>query len=311
MTLSRDTREALALHFPDTSPEAVLELETGLDANWGQAIFVLLASGCWALTRASYSDPWTKVLMDPSRPFTLKEWQFEDTLTATATDGREYPLKVYPRDVEAARIFCDAFAARAPELPPAQVPDKTAGKAGAPKKPGSKPAAPKPAGRPPVGVSGLDPAIEPLHDPADPVDEAGNSMQNFFERVIARVSDAPSTDDPGARKVERPADPPSPEFVSLVDTGDVFARMPSKKRQAVEAYAAAWERRHDGAVALKLAALVEGQGDPEAGRIWLERAVDALPPGPDRTRAGSRLIDLLKKSGAPAEVVESWRLKID
>ncbi len=309
MTLSRDAREALALHFPDAPAEAVLELETGLDANWGQTIFVLLSSGCWALTRASYSDPWTKVPMDPARPFTLKEWQFEDTLTATAVDGREYPLKVYPRDVEAAQTFCEAFAARAPELPP-PVPEGPAGKAGGAKKPAAPPATPKPAAPRPVGVSGLDPAIEPLHDPADPVDEAGNSMQNFFERVIARVSDAPPTDDPDARRVERPADPPSPEFVSLVDTGDVFARMPSKKRQAIEAYAAAWERRHDGTVALKLAALAEGQGDPEAGRIWLERAVDALPPGPERTRAGARLIDLLQKAGAPAEVLDAWRGKL-
>ncbi len=310
MTLSRDAREALELHFGEDAPEATLELEVGLDANWGQTLFALFPSGCWALTRASYSDPWTKILMDPARPFTLKEWQYEDTLTATGADGRVFPLKVYPRDVEAAQAFCDAFAARAPSLPPPPAPETepAPGKKASKSTPAGSKTAAKPA--PLAGVSGLDPAIEPLHDPADPVDEAGNSMQNFFERVIARVSDAPVVEEPGARKVERPADPPSPEFVSLVDTGDVFARMPSKRKQAIEAYLAAWERRHDGALALKLAALFEQQADPESRRLWLERAVDALPRGQDRDRAGAHLIDLLQKCGAPAEVLESWRQKI-
>lgn len=310
MTLSRDAREALSLHFPEGAPEATLELEVGLDANWGQTLFSLFPSGCWALTRASYSDPWTKILMDPSRPFTLKEWQYEDTLTATAADGRVFPLNVYPRDVEAAQAFCDAFAARAPKLPPpaAPAPPPKPGKKAPKASPGDSKTAAKPA--PLAGVSGLDPAIEPLHDPADPVDEAGNSMQNFFERVIARVSDAPVADEPGARKVEQPSEPPSPEFISLVDTGDVFARMPSKRKQAIEAYLAAWERRHDGALAVKLAALFEQQADPETRRLWLERAVDALPPGKERDRAGAHLIDLLLKTGASAEVLESWRGKL-
>lgn len=310
MTLSRDAREALALHFPDDAPEATLELETGLDAGWGQTLFALFPSGCWALTRASYSDPWTKILMDPARPFTLKEWQYEDTLTTTAADGRVFPLKVYPRDVEAAQAFCDVFAVRASSLPPPAVPEPptTPGKKAAKATSGGSRTAAKPA--PLVGVSGLDPAIEPIHDPADPVDEAGNSMQNFFERVIARVSDAPVADEPGARKVEPPSEPPSPEFISLVDTGDVFARMPSKRKQAVEAYLAAWDRRHDGAVAVKLAALFEQQADPESRRIWLERAVEALPPGKERNRVAAQLIDLLQKAGAPAEVLESWRQKI-
>ncbi len=304
MQLSRDAKEALELHFAMDELEAVLELETGLDANWGQTIFALHASGCWALTRSSYSDPYVKILMDPALPFTIRERQFEDTLTATAADGRVFPLKLYLKDLEAARAFADAFGQRAASLPvpaPSPAPGKKAGK-------GAKPSA-APRAAAPVGVSGLDPNVQILHDPMDPIDAAGNSMRNFFERVITRIGDAPESD-AETRKTEKLVDPPSPEFISLVDTGDVFAKMPSKLAQAADAYMAAWERRRDPPVALKLAALYERKLDPESQRIWLERAVELLPPGKDRNKAAAQLIALLQKQGAPADTIALWQSKI-
>lgn len=306
MKLSRDTREALELHFDLNELEAVLELETGLDANWGQTIFVLHASGCWGLTRSSYSDPYRKFLMDPRQPCTVRERQFEDTFTITAADGRELPIKLYLKDLDAARAFAEAFTRRAESLP-APEPEPEPVKKGARPKSVAKTTAAKAA--PPTGVSGLDPDVQILHDPMDPVDAAGNSMQNFFERVIARIGDVPLPDSPGPR-TEKPSDPPSPEFISLVDTGDVFAKMPSKWKQATEAYMSAWDRRHDPQVSLKLAALFEQKLDLEALRVWLERAVDALPPGKERNHAAARLIQLLQKLNASAETIVLWQSKI-
>ena len=307
MHLSRDAKEALELHFPISELEAVFELETGLDANWGQTVFALHPSGCWALTRSSYSDPYLKILMDPARPFTIRERQFEDTLTATAADGRVFPLKLHLSVLDAARAFAAAFEQRAASLPvPAPEPAPKAAKKGA-KTPVAPASAPL---RAPEGVSGLDPNVEILHDPMDPVDAAGNSMQNFFERVITRIGDVPPpADEPGKRQ-EKPSDPPSPEFISLVDTGDVFSKMPSKVNQAADAYMAAWERRHDPQVALKLAQLFERKLDLESQRIWLERAVEAMPPVKERNQTAARLIALLQKLNAPADTIALWQSKI-
>ncbi len=293
---SREAEEVLENHYPLDEIEGHLEVEVSLTENWGRTFFILHRDGFFAITRKNLMDPFEKIQLLPR--VEIRERSFETFMTVFTPDGGKYQLQLYPRDALIARNLADLVHAKAPSLPAPEV--------SAPPAPSGGVAAP---GRRNPGTSrtgGDLPIPEVLPDPHDPLDRAGNSMQNFFERMVVKFSGSPEDAATGDIRQENLDEAPSPEFISLVDTGDVFSRMPAKTAQAISAYMSAWERRTDPEVALKLAALYEKTGDPEHDLLWRERAIEQMKPGDRRNGLIDRLSERLREIGSSKKAAE-WQ----
>ncbi len=310
MEISREAAEIIRDFFPLSEIEACLELETGLEGNWGQTFLLLHPSGVWALTRGSYAEPCRKIRIDHHVPMHLQRRQFEETLVFADADGTSFQVRLYPANIEPVRAFIARVEEMRERLPdPEREKSAPAQKSRQKTKPETATAAAPKTGNSPFGYGGPGDAVrgEPVPDAADPLDAAGHSMQNFFERIIERIGDAPPNPPLSGEKRQTAEDSPSPDFLRLVDTGDVFARIPSRMQQAAEAYMAAWEKYPDPAVALKLADLYERLLQPEPRLLWLERAAEKMPPGSARDAVIDRIVVLMEQQGTSPEIVQAWK----
>lgn len=315
MSISREASEIIQDFFPIEEIVACLELEVGIEGNWGQTFLILHSSGVWALSRTSYAEPCRKIRINHHVPMRLQQRQFEETLAFTDEGSTEYTIHVYPSNREPARHFLERVGSMKDILPPlVNKTDKaeSAPQTTSPKMQLQNPASitnQKPNAPLPLGTNPPTDAVrgEPIADTADQLDTAGHWMQNFFERIIERIADVPPATRNTTENTHNTHDAPSPDFLRLVDTGDVFSRLPTKQQQAAEAYMAAWEQRPDPTVALKLAALYERLLQPDIQLLWMEKAAEQMPAGAERNAVIDRIVILLEKKENTEEIVSAWK----
>lgn len=313
MSISREAAEIIQDFFPIEEIVACLELEVGIEGNWGQTFLILHSSGVWALSRTSYSEPCQKIRINHHVPMRFQQRQFEETLTFTDEGGIPYTVHVYPSNREPTRNFVERVESMKDMLPPLinktdkaeSAPQTTSPKMqtqNSPSVTNQKSNAPLRTNPPTDAVRG-----DPIADPSDQLDTAGHWMQNFFERIIERIADVPPATGNTTEHTHNTNDAPSPDFLRLVDTGDVLSRLPTKQQKAAEAYMAAWEQRPDPTVALKLAALYERLIQPDIQLLWMEKAAERMPVGAERNAVIDRIVILLEKKENTEEIVAAWK----